>query len=90
MPNLYDIVRRPLITEKGVGVKETESTLVFEVARCVEDGSEAGGRDLVQGQGRRCPDHQRRGQGAPARQVCRFPARLEESVCAVEGWGESP
>jgi large subunit ribosomal protein L23 len=32
MPNLYDIVRRPLITEKGVGVKETEGTLVFEVA----------------------------------------------------------
>jgi large subunit ribosomal protein L23 len=32
MPQTYDVIRRPLITEKGLGVKETESTLVFEVA----------------------------------------------------------
>ena len=32
MPTLYTVVRRPLITEKGLGVKETEGTLVFEVA----------------------------------------------------------
>jgi large subunit ribosomal protein L23 len=32
MPTLYDIIRRPLITEKGLAVKETESTLVFDVA----------------------------------------------------------
>ena len=29
---LTDVIRRPLITEKGLGVKETEGTLVFEVA----------------------------------------------------------
>jgi ribosomal protein L23 len=28
----YEIVRKPVITEKGLGVKETESTLVFQVA----------------------------------------------------------
>ena len=28
----YEIIRRPVITEKGLGVKETEQTLVFEVA----------------------------------------------------------
>ena len=28
----YQIVRKPVITEKGLGVKETENTLVFEVA----------------------------------------------------------
>ena len=28
----YNVIRRPLITEKGMAVKETESTLVFEVA----------------------------------------------------------
>jgi len=28
----YQIIRRPVITEKGLGVKEAESTLVFEVA----------------------------------------------------------
>jgi large subunit ribosomal protein L23 len=32
MPTLYNIIRRPLITEKGLGVKETEGTLVFDVA----------------------------------------------------------
>ncbi len=32
MPTTYDVIRRPLITEKGLGVKETENTLVFEVA----------------------------------------------------------
>jgi large subunit ribosomal protein L23 len=32
MPTLYTVIRRPLITEKGLTVKETEGTLVFEVA----------------------------------------------------------
>ena len=32
MPTLYTTIRRPLITEKGMGVKETEGTLVFEGA----------------------------------------------------------
>lgn len=29
---LFQIIRRPLITEKGLGVKETQHTVVFEVA----------------------------------------------------------
>jgi large subunit ribosomal protein L23 len=29
----YEIIRRPIITEKGLGVKETQLTAVFEVAR---------------------------------------------------------
>ncbi len=32
MKSAYQIIRKPLITEKGLGVKETEQTLVFEVA----------------------------------------------------------
>ena len=32
MPTLYTVIRRPVITEKGLGVKETEGTLVFDVA----------------------------------------------------------
>jgi large subunit ribosomal protein L23 len=31
MPTLHTVIRKPLITEKGLGVKETEGTLVFEV-----------------------------------------------------------
>jgi large subunit ribosomal protein L23 len=32
MPTLHTVIRKPLITEKGLSVKETEGTLVFEVA----------------------------------------------------------
>src|SRR5437870_13709697 len=31
-PTVYHIIRRPIITEKGLGVKETQHTVVFEVA----------------------------------------------------------
>lgn len=31
MLTLYTVLRRPLITEKGMGVKESQNTLVFEV-----------------------------------------------------------
>src|ERR1700690_2937468 len=29
---IYQIIKRPIITEKGLGVKETQHTVVFEVA----------------------------------------------------------
>jgi large subunit ribosomal protein L23 len=32
MKSAYQIIRRPIITEKGLSVKETQSTLVFQVA----------------------------------------------------------
>ncbi len=31
--NIYEVIRRPLITEKGVAAKDEQRTLVFEVAR---------------------------------------------------------
>ena len=31
--NVYDVIRRPLVTEKGVDKKDNERTLVFEVAQ---------------------------------------------------------
>jgi large subunit ribosomal protein L23 len=33
MKNLYDVIRRPLLTEKSTLLKETQRTLVFEVHR---------------------------------------------------------
>ena len=30
---LYTVIRRPIITEKGLGVKEMQHTVVFEVAK---------------------------------------------------------
>ncbi len=32
MKSAYQIIRRPIITEKGLGIKETQATLVFQVA----------------------------------------------------------
>jgi len=32
MPTVYNIIRRPLITEKALTSRETEGSLVFEVA----------------------------------------------------------
>ena len=31
--NVYEVIRRPLVTEKGVEKKDSERTLCFEVAR---------------------------------------------------------
>jgi large subunit ribosomal protein L23 len=32
MKSAYEILRRPVITEKGLAIKENENTLVFQVA----------------------------------------------------------
>jgi large subunit ribosomal protein L23 len=32
MKSAYQILHKPIITEKGLGIKETQATLVFEVA----------------------------------------------------------
>jgi large subunit ribosomal protein L23 len=32
MPTLYNVIRRPLITEKALTTREVEGSLVFEVA----------------------------------------------------------
>jgi large subunit ribosomal protein L23 len=31
--DIYKVIRRPIITEKGMAVKETQHTVVFEVAK---------------------------------------------------------
>jgi large subunit ribosomal protein L23 len=31
MPNLYNVIHAPMITEKGLGAKEADKTLVFKV-----------------------------------------------------------
>lgn len=33
MKNIYEVIRRPLITEKSTHLKETQATLAFEVHR---------------------------------------------------------
>jgi hypothetical protein len=89
MPTLYTVIRRPLITEKGLGVKETEGTLVFEVApeaskTEVKQAVEALFKVKVAGSHRQCG-----GQGTPPRQVCGLPAGLEEGLRPAEGRREA-
>jgi|SRR6202142_4762847 large subunit ribosomal protein L23 len=42
---LYEVIRRPIITEKGLGVKETQHTVVFEV---VADATKTEIKEAVQ------------------------------------------
>ena len=75
------MIRRPIITEKGLGVKETQHTVVFEVAKDATktEIKEAVQRDF-QGEGRS------RAHGDLSRQVPppgprrRLSQRLEEGV----------
>jgi large subunit ribosomal protein L23 len=41
----YQVIRRPIITEKGLGVKETQHTVVFEVSK---DATKTQIREAVQ------------------------------------------
>ena len=44
MPTIYNVIRRPLITEKALTSREVEGSLVFEVAaNATQDRGEAGG-----------------------------------------------
>ena len=89
MKSAYQIIRRPVITEKGLGVKETEATLVFEVAaEGQQDGDQAGGAEHFQGEGGLGAYRDIRRQRASPGQVYRLPSRLEEGVCAVEDGAE--
>ena len=64
MPTLYTVIRRPLITEKGMTVKETQNTLVFEVAeKATKTEVKQAVETLVQGQGRERSHRDCGGQG---------------------------
>ncbi len=55
----YQIIRRPIITEKGLGVKETQHTVVFEVAAARHQDGDQGSRAAdLQSQGGRSTNRQ--------------------------------
>ena len=89
MPTLYTVIRRPLITEKGMGVKETQNTLVFEVdmkASKTEVKQAVETLFKVKVSGVRTSTVE--GKAAPPGQVYRISPRLEEGLCPPEGWAE--
>ena len=81
MPTLYTVIRRPLITEKGMTVKETQNTLVFEVAlKATKTEVKQAVETLFKVKVSRRSHRDCRRQGAPPRQVRRLPPRLEEGL----------
>ena len=86
MPTLYTVIRRPLITEKGLGVKETEGTLVFEVApNATKTEVKQAVEALFKVKVAAVRTANCCGQGAPPRQVRRLSPGLEEGLCPPEG-----
>ena len=83
---IYEVIKRPIVTEKGVTKKDAEQTLCFEVApdankvlvkAAVEQLFKvkvAGVRTFESG-----------GQTAPARALHRLPVGLEEGLREAEG-----
>ena len=89
MPTLYTTIRRPLITEKGLGVKETEGTLVFDVApeatkTEVKQAVEALFKVKVAAVRTSNVAGKERRRGT----LRGFPPRLEEGLRPPEGWRE--
>jgi len=76
----YQIIRRPVITEKGLGVKETQSTLVFQVA---PKATKTEIKEAVQAIFKVKVDSVRTA-NFPPRTFCRLSSRLEESLRAPE------
>ena len=85
MKSTYQIIQKPVITEKGLGIKETQNTLVFQVA---PKATKTEIKEAVQSIFKvkvasvRTANYSR--ERAAARQVYRLPSGLEESVRAVE------
>ena len=85
MKSAYQIIRRPVITEKGLAIKENQNTLVFQVAKAA---TKTEIREAVQSIFK-VKVHSVRtatlsGKRAPPGKVRRLPSRLEEGVRAVE------
>ncbi len=81
MNNLYDVIRRPLLTEKSTLLKETQQTLVLRGPPGRDQArDQEGGRDALRHQGRRRPRGPRARQGEAAGPLRRPAAGLEEGL----------
>ena len=87
--NVYEVIRRPIVTEKAVRKKDEASTLCFEVAPDANKTADQGRRsEGLQGEGCRRSDRQQPRQASPARQFLRLSFGLEKSICPPRGGRE--
>ena len=88
MKSAYQIIRKPVITEKGLGVKESQGTLVFEVNAAA---TKTEVKEAVQKIFKVKVDSVRTAnfQGKePAGASCRVSSGLEEGLRAAQGGRE--
>ena len=85
MKSAYQIIRRPVITEKGLAIKENQNTLVFQVApEATKTEIKQAVQTIFKVKVIRCAPRCIR-EGAAAGKVCRLPSGLEEGVRAAAG-----
>ena len=84
MKSAYQIIRRPVITEKGLAIKETQNTLVFQVASRHQDRNQTGRAVHLQSEGAVRTHGKLSGQRASSRKVRRLSTGLEEGIRAIK------
>jgi len=77
--NIYEVVRRPIVTEKGLTKKESENTLCFEV------NSDANKIHIKAAVEKLFKVKVADVQAAPSRPVRRVPLGLEEGLREIKG-----
>ena len=81
MSTIYDVIKRPVITEKGLTLKENDRTLCFEVDDNAQQDADSGSRRAAfQSEGSACSHDDRSGQDAAPRQLHGLSPGLEEGV----------
>ena len=86
MKSAYQIIRRPVITEKGLAIKENQNTLVFQVApKATKTEIRQAVQSDFQGESAVGSHRQLSRKRTPPRQVRRLPSGLEEGVRSSEG-----
>ena len=84
MKSAYQIIRRPVITEKGLAIKENQNTLVFQVApKATKTEIKEAVQTIFKVKVHSVRTANVSGKRAAAREVCRLPSGLEEGVRAV-------
>ena len=81
MSTMYEVIKRPVITEKGLTLKENERTLCFEVADNASKTADPGSRRAAfQSESAARAHDERARQDATPRQIYGLPPGLEEGV----------
>ena len=86
MKSAYQIIRRPVITEKGLAIKENQNTLVFQVApKATKTEIKQAVQSIFKVKVHSVRTATYPGKERRRGQVCRLPSGLEEGVRAVAG-----